>query len=290
MVQNRNRRAFSLVELLVVIAIIGVLIAMLLPAVQAVREAARKTTCLNNLRQVSISAFNYESAFGRLPPPKLGHGDFNTLGSTFVILLPYVEQTGRFDQYRIDESISSPSNLPLTMQPLDIYSCPTMQFHEGSTFGEGSYLISFATRYRPNANGLTADGAFADPPKIGETYDLGFSAFVDGISNTIFFGEIDNSVIWTGTSTNPGAWGNHTWAQGYWFNSMSHLEGKFNQTGPVDEFQLKEYRTFRSDHPAIVNFVFADGSAKSLSESLSFETLRALVTRQGGEVIQSVGE
>ena len=100
------------------IAIIGILIGMLLPAVQAVRKAARRVSCQNNLRQIGLSALNYESAFRHLPPPKIGAGEFDTLGSTFVLLLPYVEQANRFAQYDLDASISAPGNIELTSDKL----------------------------------------------------------------------------------------------------------------------------------------------------------------------------
>ncbi len=278
-------RAFTLVELLVVIAIIGILIALLIPAAQAVRSAARRSQCLNNLRQIGISAMNYESSRKYLPPPKLGTGDFNTLGSTFVILLPYVEQNQRFTKYRLDESISSPNNIELTSQPLDIYSCPSMQFQsEFSEFGEGSYIINYATRYRPPTVGSSANGAFAEAPNgPGDRYRLTFSSFRDGTSHTIFFGEIDNSVRWTGASEFPGSFGHYTWAQGYWFNSQSHIDGTFNLRGQVSEFDFQEYRTFRSDHPAGVNFCFVDGSTRFISENIDKPVLEAAITRAGGE-------
>jgi len=274
---------FTLIELLVVIAIIGVLMALLLPAVQAVREAARRTACLNNLRQIGLAALNYTSAFRHLPPPKLGEGDFNTLGSTFVILLPYLEQGNRFDRYDLAASISAPGNFELTSQPLDVYSCPSMSFSsEGGDFGEGSYIISYATRYRPYTVGATADGAFDRP--VGNSYRLSLRDFKDGTSSTFFFGEIDNSVIWTGSSPNPGAWGRYSWAQGYWFNSQSHLDGTFNLKGPASETELMQYRTFRSDHPAGVNFCMVDGSTRFVAETVDPLVLRATVTRAGGEV------
>ena len=277
---------FTLVELLVVIAIIGILVGMLLPAVQQVREAARRTACINNIRQIGLSAMNYESSLQHLPPPKLGSGDFNTLGSTFVILLPYVEQANRFDQYEIDQSISAPGNIDLTSEPLDIYLCPSMPLDDSSgDFGEGSYIINYATMYRPYAHNSTANGAFDRPPvSADDNYRLGFESFLDGTSHTLFFGEIDNSVKWTGSSPNPGSWGTYTWAQGYWFNSQSHLEGTFNLKGPSDETLIKEYRTFRSDHPGGVNFCMVDGSARFVAETIDPQVLQAAVTRAGGEI------
>jgi prepilin-type N-terminal cleavage/methylation domain-containing protein len=253
---RRSWRGFTLVELLVCIAVIGVLIAMLLPAVQAVREAARRVGCSNHLRQLALAGLNYENSFRTLPPSRVGFGEYNTLGSTFVLLLPFVEQNNRFDQYKLDESISAPGNIELTSAALDIYLCPSMKRTvDSSEFGEGSYIISYATHYRPEIFGHRVNGAFAAAPATAlDKYYLPISSITDGTSHTFFFGEIDNSVIWTGSSPNPGSFGRYTWAQGYWFNSQSHVEGKYNQTGPVDESQLREFRTFRSDHPAGCNF------------------------------------
>jgi prepilin-type N-terminal cleavage/methylation domain-containing protein len=94
-------QGFTLVELLVVIAIIGVLIALLLPAVQAARECARRMSCQNNLKQIGLATQNYTAAMKHLPPPKLGGPTTSSngetqFGSTFVILLPYLEEASRF--------------------------------------------------------------------------------------------------------------------------------------------------------------------------------------------------
>lgn len=285
-----NRKAatgFTLVELLVVIVIVGIMIGMLLPAVQSVREAARRASCQNKLRQIGLSALNFESARGHLPPPKLGAGEFNDLGSTFVVLLPYLEQGNLYDRYDITAPISESGNAEITSQPLEVYTCPSMQSHEEVLdYGEGSYIISYATRYRPASVGTIADGAFEQAPENDDDrYRLKLASFLDGTSNTIFFGEIDNSVEWTGSGESPGQWGHYNWAQGYWFNSQSHLDGTFNQKGPVSETVMEEYRTFRSDHPGGVNFCFADGSTRLIPETVSREALAAAVTRDGGEVI-----
>src|SRR5512134_77721 len=92
---GRRRCGFTLVELLVVIAIIGVLVALLLPAVQAAREASRRTQCTNNLKQLGLAALNYESTYKHLPP-----GDYKRVyGTWLVVLLPFVEQQPQFDRY-----------------------------------------------------------------------------------------------------------------------------------------------------------------------------------------------
>lgn len=278
---------FTLIELLVVIAIIGILVSLLLPAVQSVREAARRAACANKIRQIGLAGHLYESTFKTLPPPSIGAGDFNTLGSTFVLLLPYAEQGNRFDQYKLNESISAPGNIELTSQALDIYLCPSMvRTQTTADFEEGSYIISYATHYRPVHFGRRVNGAFtAMPTTQGTPYRLSMAAFTDGTSNTFFFGEIDNSVRWIGSSPDPGAFGRYTWAQGYWFNSQSHLEGKYNQKGPVSEAEFREFRTFRSDHPNGCQFCFVDGSVKFIPDSVDRFVLESQVTRDGGEIL-----
>src|SRR6187401_1264379 len=119
-----NRWAFTLVELLVVIAIIGILIAMLLPAIQAARECARRMGCQNNLKQIGLAVQNYASAKHHLPPPrfeKTGAGQFSELGSVFVMLLPYLEEASRFSQYDPTKTSYDPVNLPITSLPVDVY-------------------------------------------------------------------------------------------------------------------------------------------------------------------------
>jgi len=289
-----KQTGFTLVELLVVIAIIGILIGMLLPAVQQVRESARRASCQNKIRQVGLAAHSYESSRGHLPPPKLGVGEFNFLGSTFVILLPFVDQQGRYDQYDIDAPIDDPNNAELTSDTLDIYLCPSMQRNSNAStqFGEGSYIINYATTFRPST--AEVDGAFEQIPENGQDkYQFGFEAFADGTSNTFFFGEIDNSIV-TDFSNDFG--GFYSWASGYWGNSQSHLEGTFNLKEPVPaptnplglggSAQTLPFRTFRSDHPTGVNFCFVDGSTRFVSDSVSPEVLHAAATRDGGEVLR----
>ncbi len=278
-----QRNGFTLVELLVVIAIIGIMVSLLLPAVQMVRESARRTSCSNNIRQLGLATLNYESARRSLPPPRIGQDGYNELGSTFVLLLPWLEQGARFDQFQLDQPINSTANLPLASEPLADFSCPSMTFGaEGFAgqvlYGEGSYIISYSTSYRGPANGAF----FAQTPS-GKGYHMGMDAFIDGTSNTVLFGEIDNSVRWEGGP--PAAQLVYSWALGYWFNAQGHAGGKFNQKGPVPWTDFRHQRTFRSDHPGGANFCLVDGSVSFVSEAVPQAVLSAMITRDGAETV-----
>src|SRR5438132_1428634 len=127
---GRIRNGFTLVELLVVIAIIGVLVALLLPAVQTAREAARRNQCANNLKQIGLGVFNYNDVHQVMPA-----GNYHSVfGSWLVHLLPYVEQQSLYAMYRNDGMAGypnagirygSPENLPVTRTQLKVYTCPS---------------------------------------------------------------------------------------------------------------------------------------------------------------------
>src|ERR1700676_4537461 len=111
------RPGFTLIELLVVIAIIGVLIGLLLPAVQKVREAAARTQCSNNLKQLALAMHTYENANGQFPP----YFDDLVLGPTWLTrILPYLEQSALFNQYRFDLTWFDPANQPAASMPIKI--------------------------------------------------------------------------------------------------------------------------------------------------------------------------
>jgi prepilin-type N-terminal cleavage/methylation domain-containing protein/prepilin-type processing-associated H-X9-DG protein len=124
----RRREGFTLVELLVVIAIIGILIALLLPAVQAARESARRSQCINNLKQFALAAHNYENSNKRFPPGRLELGNSGIVGtewSQHARLLPYIEQEALGGELRLDLDPSDPGNLPAQQAQPATFLCPS---------------------------------------------------------------------------------------------------------------------------------------------------------------------
>lgn len=297
--RSHLRQGFTLVELMVVIAIVGILVAILLPAVQSAREAARRVTCQNNLKQIGLAAGLYESNKGHLPPPNTGTA-FQQVGSTFVILLPYLEQSAAAELYDETQSVIADANLSITASTLPVYLCPSMFLPRPTPAVEcdellaaGSYMISTRTEYDA-AKLKDMDGAFTNPDVAGG-YHLGLRRFTDGTSHTLLVGENNyrfEDFKWTSCASRVGQvrWGDHQWAEGYWALAWGHIDWQY-----FDKYQIASYnhtqlfqnrsrRVFGSDHSGGAQFVLVDGSVHFLSDLVDYHTLRALVTRAGGEV------
>ncbi len=221
---REKRRAFTLVELLVVIAIIGILIALLLPAVQAAREAARRSQCTNNLKQFGLAAWNFESTYKTLPPtqhtvvlPAPGTGTPTTYssGATLqALMLAYFEQSNVFRLFDMNYNVNSDaplnSNIPpkpgansqARAQQVPTFLCPSDP-SQNNYFGAGRQSYFGCIGGANMRGGLTIDGVFAIPyPSSGNRMEGNTAATIrDGTSNTAMFAEVMRGTLdWNSTS------------------------------------------------------------------------------------------
>jgi prepilin-type N-terminal cleavage/methylation domain-containing protein/prepilin-type processing-associated H-X9-DG protein len=333
----RPVRGFTLVELLVVITIIGILIALLLPAVQAAREAARQIQCSNNLKQIGLALHNYHAMLGCFPP-----GYISTVGSNgpaddqgpgwgwAAMMLPYMEQQNLHNQIHFDKDIKDGTNATARATSLPAFLCP-------SEDGAPIFKVDSAGDSTPDHSAPVTDTTTGIPVVVGHsnyvgvfgnpeiTPDPGFlttdidtatqhdrrgpahrgmfyrnvavriSDVADGTSNTLFVGERCSSLAyatWTGAVTGgqvppkiPDS--NNYGPEGAPVLILGHTGDASDVPPHTPNSEVNHVDDFWSFHPLGVNFLFVDGSVRTIADSINPSVYWALGTKAGSEIVAS---
>jgi prepilin-type N-terminal cleavage/methylation domain-containing protein/prepilin-type processing-associated H-X9-DG protein len=299
--RHSPRKGFTLVELLVVIAIVGVLIGLLLPAVQKVREAANRIRCANNLRQIGMAALNYESAYQGLPYRCQTSAPFRGWG---VYLLPFIEQDGLARVYRMDLNFYDPGNQTAIQSPIKIYTCPsapgdrTVSIWDHSNTPTGT-VGAAGDYFAPNSVDAfwwpAAQYAFAsDELACAAMTDDGsrpLRDITDGTSNTFLISELggrpDLWIMGVKQPTNTALPWSHWW--GPWASYISCVYKTWSDDGQTPggfcTINCNNSWGIYAFHSGGANAVFVDGSVHFLAADLNRDVFAALVTRAGGEIL-----
>jgi prepilin-type N-terminal cleavage/methylation domain-containing protein/prepilin-type processing-associated H-X9-DG protein len=298
---DRARGAFTLIELLVVIAIIAVLIALLVPAVQKVREAAARSQCQNNLKQIGLAIHNYHDVHKHIPYSTAyanegGPGPYTGRG-WILEALPYLEQDALYKQFEPSRvgNLGSGAGLmnckPEMLTILDVLTCPSDPSERiGIHQFQWDPVPTAYTNYKgcignsnmgggwPNSPSGTADGHNTTSPtglffRNSYRVKIKFALILDGLSNTWAVGEDVISENYHGAAF---------YCNGDYASTHAPLNFFPN---PPDPANWPRVISFRSRHPGGANFCLADGSVRYVSENIDWLVYQQLSTRAGGETV-----
>ncbi len=308
-VKAEPRRAFTLVELLVVITIIGILIGLLLPAVQSAREAARRMQCSNNMKQIGLALHNYHTSNKVFPPGAFydstnatGTSRPDDRGSIMIRLLPYIEQQPLYDQFDLTKATdaqASANSFAIGGTVISAYVCPSDSSRGkiGSKAVHNYTASEGPTQHNGNSGCWCENNwnQYTPPPHtllIGRFYGpftrIPVSTSVadcrDGLSNTIYFGEVIPEC--SAHNGNGWAWTNN--GQGF---GHTHIPLNYDTCQTAGDYcnQKCNWSTekgFRSRHPGGAMFLLGDGSVHFISESIDHWNYQRLGNKADSEVVQ----
>jgi prepilin-type N-terminal cleavage/methylation domain-containing protein len=297
--QSKSRAGFTLIELLVVIAIIAILIALLVPAVQKVREAAARTQCINNLKQIGLAFHGYHDVLKRIPALRGPGQDVDDAGYTWaVLLLPYLDQTPVYQMWLTGGALNGYCNVPAAAQQamVPVYFCPGRRPNRLS-IGVGGGNNNDELDNVPGACGdyaacsgnddttLTSNWELANGAVIQEDVKLNFMSITDGLSNTFFVGEkhVNQNTLFSSTANtyNTSIFNADSAAGCQRIVGISPTSGVSSPLArrPADPDAI----IFGGPHTGIVNFLFGDATVRSVSVSATLSVLSNAAQRNDGK-------
>ncbi len=300
----QRRKGFTLIELLVVIAIIAILVALLLPAVQQAREAARRTQCKNNMKQIGLAMHNYHDVNNGFPV-----GQYSCCWGTWIVgIMPYIDQAPLYDLYVFDRKYGDPSdtarynhgvNLPVTRKRLVALSCPSDSENAPfSSITSHNYAVNFGTTgyaQQSTLNGVRFEGA---PFRISgyrtPARNQRFRDVTDGTSSTILVGEVLQGEArdlrgfsWWGDASQFTTYlpPNSAIPDRIYTSSFCNNQPISNLPCAVSTSANPTMFASRSRHVGGVQVVLCDGATRFVSENIDLDLWRAISTSQGDEVV-----
>jgi prepilin-type N-terminal cleavage/methylation domain-containing protein/prepilin-type processing-associated H-X9-DG protein len=286
-----KRAAFTLVELLVVIAIIGVLVALLLPAVQSAREAARRMQCTNHLKQIALAIHNYEGAFAAYPPAAV---NWSTSGypnhGNFPYLLPYLEQGNLRDRYDLNFAWNHPSNKAAIETELAVAKCPSaprLAKYTSDYFSCTQFFAGGDAQKACQARGIKPgswEGFLQQQTKAQYKDTITHADIRDGHSNTwLYFEDAGrpgrfNAYKQPMTGLGPGS------LDGHWASADGYFD-VHDYCFTLRMINCSNNNEIFSFHSGGCNFAFGDGSVRFENEEMAPQLFVALFTRAGGDVV-----
>ena len=283
--------AFTLIELLVVIAIIAILIGLLLPAVQKIREAANRMSCSNNLKQLGLAMHNYHDTNGVFPYVRSGGGQNRHTWA--LLLLPYLEQDNIYQTYKTpitgvnqtdgfnNHTATDARIVAARQSKVKTYLCPTRHGQYLSPIQAGSAVTGLASDYAAcvgDSGTVPTTGVFQMVNSNHMTAGLGFADIPDGTSNTFMIGEKHIQLGKLNDSVQDGM-----------IYSGGEQQTYARRAGPSNPLAINPTvainNQFGSWHPGVCLFVFADGSVRAVKNSIPGTTLGLYANRQDGQAI-----
>lgn len=297
-----NRGGFTLVELLVVIAIIGILIALLLPAIQAARESARRSECMNNLKQMGVAVQTHHDIKKQFPMGRDGRNQYSVSWAYFI--LPQIEEQALYDAFDNSKPVDDPVNAPTMRTPIAVYACPSRRAPAADRNFDNNddppapdkRGVSSLGDYAGNAGleedtGLEAEDytgpGIIDAAKAGPIFtgsNIGARRVLDGLSKTLAIGEKHIRPI-----------------EADWPEEMIHFEQgdtaflagdhifsvlRCTEEGLATDEDDDEDEKFGGPHPGVTQFVFLDGHVEAVSNDIAIPALEGLSTIGGSEIVQ----